>query len=93
LNGGRHKVDDENLSLASQAKKGKFKKFANGESTSQEDKKDMRKVKYYACRKFGHYANQCLNKNKGGNKMQPEVVASPVEIMYLGRCSPCVCVS
>jgi hypothetical protein len=60
LNGGRHKNDDENLALASQEKKGKFKKISSGESTSQEDKKkDMRKVKCFACHKFGHYAGQC----------------------------------
>jgi hypothetical protein len=61
LNGDMHKNDDENLALASQAKKGKFKKFVSGESTSQNDKKkkDMRKVKCYACCKFRHYAGQC----------------------------------
>jgi hypothetical protein len=77
LNGGRYKNDDENITLASQAKKGKFKKFASGESTSQDGKKkDMSKLECYACRKFGHYASQCLNKKKGGNKTQSEVVAS-----------------
>jgi hypothetical protein len=35
LNGGRHKNDDENLSLSSQERKGKFKKISSGESTSQ----------------------------------------------------------
>jgi hypothetical protein len=65
MNGGKYKNDNENLALASQAKKGKFKKFVNGESTSQDDKKDMSKVKCYECRKFGHYAGQCPNKKKG----------------------------
>jgi hypothetical protein len=77
MNGGRYKNDDENLALAIQAKKGKFKKTASGESTSQDDKKrDMRKVKCFACHKFGHYASQYPNKKKGGNKTQPKVVAS-----------------
>jgi hypothetical protein len=66
-----------NVALASQAKKGKFKKIASGESTSQDDKKkDMSKVKCFACHKFGHYAGQCPNKKKGGNGTQQEVVAS-----------------
>jgi hypothetical protein len=77
LNGGWYKNDDENVALASQAKKGKFKKIASGESTSQDDKKkDMSKVKHYACHKFGHYVGQCSNKEKGGNEAQSEVVAS-----------------
>jgi hypothetical protein len=77
LNGGRHKNDDENLALASQEKKGKFKKISSGESTSQDDKKkDMRKVKCFACHKFGNYAGKCPNKKKGGNETQLEVVAS-----------------
>jgi hypothetical protein len=42
-NGDRHKNDDENLALASQEKKGKFKKFVDGESTGK--KKDISKVK------------------------------------------------
>jgi hypothetical protein len=76
LNGGRHKNDNENLALASQAKKGKFKKKVSGESTSQDDKKkDMSKVKCFACHKFGHYGGQCLNK-KGGNETQSKVVVS-----------------
>jgi hypothetical protein len=36
----------------------------------------MRKVKCFACHKFGHYAGQCPHRKKGGNKTQPEVVAS-----------------
>jgi hypothetical protein len=76
LNGGRYKNDDKNLALANYAKKGKFKKFASGESTSRDDKKDMSKVECYACHKFGHYAGQCSNKKKGGNEMQLEVTAS-----------------
>jgi hypothetical protein len=36
----------------------------------------MRKVKCFACHKFGHYAGQCPNKKKGGNETQPEVATS-----------------
>jgi len=76
-NGGRHKVDDENIALAIPTKKGKFKKFVIGESTSQDNKKiDMNKVKCFTCHKFGHHAGQCRNKKKGGNEVQPEVATS-----------------
>jgi hypothetical protein len=33
----------------------------------------MRKLKFFKCHKFGHYAGQCLHKKKGGNETQPEV--------------------
>jgi hypothetical protein len=39
MSGGRHKNDDENLYLASQEKKGNFKKITSEESTSQNEKK------------------------------------------------------
>jgi hypothetical protein len=45
FNGGRHKIDDENLALVILAKKGNFKKTANGEYNSQNSKKkDMGKL-------------------------------------------------
>jgi hypothetical protein len=67
----------ENVDLVSQAKKGKFKRIVGGESTSQDDKKkDMSKVKCYACHKFEHYAGQYSNKKKGGNETQLEVAMS-----------------
>jgi hypothetical protein len=77
LNGGKYKKDDENIPLANQVKKGKFKKMVDGESTSQDGKKkkDMSKVECFACHKFGHYAGQCSNKKKGANEMQPKVGA------------------
>jgi hypothetical protein len=53
LNGGRHK-NDENLAFVNQTKKGKFKKIASGEYTSQDDNKnDMSKVKCFACHNLG----------------------------------------
>jgi hypothetical protein len=33
----------------------------------------MRKVKCFVCHRFGHYAGQCLNRNKGGKETQPEI--------------------
>jgi len=76
LNGGWHKNDDDNLDLTSLEKKGMFKNITIGESTSQYNKKKkMRKVKSFESHQFGNYEEQCLNKNKGGNEMQLEVVA------------------
>jgi hypothetical protein len=40
-----------------------------------EKKKDMSKVRCFACHKTGHYASQCLNKKKK-KKSKPEVSAS-----------------
>jgi len=61
LYGGQRKGDDdENLSLASHARtgKGKTKTNTSGEATSQNGKKkDMSKLKCFACHKFGHYAD------------------------------------
>jgi hypothetical protein len=37
-------------------------------------KKDMRKVRCFACHKTGHYASQCSNKKK--KKLEPEVSTS-----------------
>ena len=48
--------DEENVSLASQVKRSK--EIASGESTSQAmTKKDMSKVKCFACHRCGHYAS------------------------------------
>jgi hypothetical protein len=69
---------NDNFSLASQERKGKFKNIDNGELTTQDGKKkkDMRKVKCFACHKFGHYVGKCPHKKKRGNETQSEVVAS-----------------
>lgn len=71
LNGGKHMVDDEIVALASKVKKGK-------KISSEDDKKkkDMNKVKCFACHKFRHYVGQCPNKKKRVNETQPEVAAS-----------------
>jgi hypothetical protein len=52
--------DDENQALAAHARKGKGKGSTRGEtSIEQWKKKDLSKVKCFACHKQGHYASQC----------------------------------
>jgi hypothetical protein len=56
--------DEKNVALATKSKK-KSKKSSNGGNKSNcEGKKDMSKVKCFACHKFGHYVGQCPNKKK-----------------------------
>jgi hypothetical protein len=79
LGGPQEDGDVENLALASQARKGKGKVRMNtgGDSSSQAGTgKDLSKVKCFHCHKKGHYASQCPERKKGGNRMQPEVAAS-----------------
>jgi hypothetical protein len=79
LGGLQEDGDVENLALASQAKKGKGKVRMNtgGDSSSQAGtRKDLSKVNCFHCHKKGHYASQCLERKKGGNRMQLEVSAS-----------------
>jgi hypothetical protein len=56
--------DEENVALAANSKK-KFRKGPKGRNKPKgEGKKDMSKVKCFACHTFGHYAGQCPNKKK-----------------------------
>ena len=60
-----HRDDEDNVALAPKGKKKKkFKKGSNGTEQQNGEKKDMSKVKCFACQKFGHYAGQCPNKKK-----------------------------
>jgi hypothetical protein len=56
--------DEENLTLATKGEKKSKKGSKGGNKQKSEGKKDMRKVKCFACHKFGHYAGQCPNKKK-----------------------------
>ena len=58
--------DEENVALATKGKKKKKFKKGSKEGAKQHDgeKKDMNKVKCFACQKMGHYAGQCRNKKK-----------------------------
>jgi hypothetical protein len=65
--------DEENVALAANNKK-KFKKGPKGgNKPKSEGKKDMSKVKCFACHKFGHYAGQCPNKKKKQTTTSTEV--------------------
>jgi hypothetical protein len=48
-----------------------------------EKKKDMIKVKYFACHKTGHYASQCPNNKK--KKPEPEVSNSTEVVEFAER--------
>ena len=53
------------MALATKGKKKKSMKGSKGGTKQQDgEKKDMSKVKCFACQKFGHYAGQCPNKKK-----------------------------
>ena len=53
------KDDEVNVALAAKGKKKKFKKGSKGGTKHHDgEKKDMRKVKCFACQKFGHYIGQ-----------------------------------
>jgi hypothetical protein len=65
--------EEENVALATTSKK-KFRKGPKGgQKPKGEGKKDMSKVKCFACHKFGHYAGQCPNKKKKQTTASAEV--------------------
>jgi hypothetical protein len=76
---GQQVGDDENLALASQARKSKGN--TGGESTSQAGKKkDLSKVKCFACHKSGHYASQCPERKKGKGKSQQVATSAETQV-------------
>ena len=65
-NTSHHRDDEENVALAAKGKKKKKFKKGSKDGAKQHDgeKKDMSKVKCFACQKFGHYVGQCPIKKK-----------------------------
>lgn len=53
------------LSIKQGRAKGRPRRILEEKLPQELKRRDMGKVKYFACHKFGHYASQCLNK-KGG---------------------------
>jgi hypothetical protein len=70
-NGKQRGSDDENLALAAHARKGRRNGSPRREaSPEQRKKKDLSKVKCFACHTLGHYASQCPQRKKGKGKQQ-----------------------
>eukprot|EP00253_Pinus_taeda_P029588 PITA_29588 len=78
--------DEENLALASKARKGKGKVSHSKSSSSHGGKKfDKSKVRCFHCREVGHYATNCPQKKskKGSSKgSDGEALASQFELDF-----------
>jgi hypothetical protein len=69
-NGKQRGSDDENLALVSHARKGRRNDSPRREASPERKKKDLSKVKCFACHTLGHYASQCPQQKKGKGKQQ-----------------------
>ena len=75
-NSSNGKEEEENVALSATGKK--FKKGPKGVAKQQrgEQKKDLSRVRCYACNVFGHYAGQCPNKKRGKQEKEEQVAAT-----------------
>jgi hypothetical protein len=70
-NGKQRGNNDENMALVAHARKGRENHSPRREaSPEQRKKKDLSKVKCFACHTLGHYASQCPQRKKGRGKQQ-----------------------
>eukprot|EP00253_Pinus_taeda_P006629 PITA_06629 len=78
--------DEENLALASKARKGKGKAYHSKSSSSQARKKvDKSKVRCFNCHEMGHYATNCpskKSKNGSSKGSEGEVLAYQFEMDF-----------
>ena len=88
-----HRDDEENVALAVKGKKKKkFKKGSkDGAKHHDGEKKDMSKVKFFACQKFGHYAGQCPNKKKKKQQTTTSTEIDEFAARFEGNFSLCWC--
>jgi hypothetical protein len=71
------KIEDEkNLTLAGKGKTRAKNGPSWGKTSKGENRKDLSKVKCFACHKPGHFSSQCPNKKKGNKKSQMTASAS-----------------
>jgi hypothetical protein len=96
-NGQQKGSEDENLALDAHARKGRRNDSPRREaSPEQRKKKDLSKVKCFACHEHGHYASQCPQRKKGGGKQHAsstkvDEVADRLQRGVLIGLSPCSC--
>jgi hypothetical protein len=57
-------IDDENLVLEAHSRKG-IRNNSSRTEASPEQKKDLSKVKFFACHQKGYYSSQCPKRKKG----------------------------
>jgi hypothetical protein len=70
-NGKQKGNDDENQALVAHTRKGRRGGSLEREASPEPGrKKDLSKIKCFACHQYGHYASQCPQRKKGGRKQQ-----------------------